>query len=143
MLKMWKMKQDTTMRRLWLLRKPTSRRPRNCERERRNSEGFTKRDVPHNDRKNGAKAFKDKAPCSKCGQRGHWHRDKDNSGKFICPQADKPWPKSRPKTGPHRRKPGRKKKMKKSRAGVGRLRRKPKKGKCRQTRKKRQSRLGE
>ena len=40
-MKIWRMKQDTIMRRLWLSRKPTSRRPRNCERERRSSEAFT------------------------------------------------------------------------------------------------------
>ena len=96
--------------------------------------GFYKEGVSPTERKNGTKSFKDKAPCAKCGQRGHWHSDKDNSGKLICPQADKPWPKRRNKPGPGKRRPGRKKKKKKSREGVGRLRKKPKKVRRRKAR---------
>ena len=80
--------------------------------------GFYKHGVSNNDRKKGTKPFKNKSACSKCGQRGHWHKDKDSNGKPLCPQADKPWPKGKAR----RNKPGKKKKMKKSRSGVGRLR---------------------
>ena len=47
--------------------------------------GFYKSGVPSGERKKGTKPFKSKSSCSKCGQRGHWHRDKDSNGKSICP----------------------------------------------------------
>jgi len=48
--------------------------------------GFFKKGVSSEDRDKGTNPLKEKLPCSKCGQLGHWHKDP------ICPMHGKPFP---------------------------------------------------
>jgi len=75
--------------------------------------GFFKKGAPKADQKAGTQALKNKLPCAKCGQRGHWHKDDD------CPKKNEPFPSGKGPGGTKgsgKKKRGKKKKKKKDNA---------------------------